>query len=112
MYISDPKKLIEYILGTVGWYSNHQNKYFGGFGVLGVIFVDFLKMSNFFSKVDATDRQTYRQTTNVSDSQCRRNYYHRTAIHGLSVALGQVSEEQIHFIDVSFKIKGVVFLIY
>jgi hypothetical protein len=33
------------MFGTVGWYSNHQNKYFAGFGVLGVIFGDFLKIS-------------------------------------------------------------------
>ena len=30
---------------TVGWYSNHQKKKFAGFGVRGVIFGDFLKMS-------------------------------------------------------------------
>ena len=36
------------MFGTVGWYSNHQNKYFAGFGVLGVIFGDFLKISTIF----------------------------------------------------------------
>ena len=45
-YISDPTKLIEYMSGTVGWYSNHQNKHCAGFGVLGVFFFkrDFLKI--------------------------------------------------------------------
>ena len=33
------------MVGAVGWYSNHQNKCFAGFGVLGVIFGDFLKIS-------------------------------------------------------------------
>ena len=44
-YISDSTKLIKYMFGTVGGYSNHQNKHFSGFGVLGVIFGDFLKIS-------------------------------------------------------------------
>jgi len=37
------------MFGTVGWYSNHQNKHFARFGVLGVIFGDFLKISTNFS---------------------------------------------------------------
>ena len=47
-YILDPTKLIECTFGTVGWYSNHQNKYFAEFEVLGVIFGDFLKISTHF----------------------------------------------------------------
>ena len=47
-YISDLTKLIEYTFGTVGWYSNHQNKYSAGFGVLGVIFGDFQKILTIF----------------------------------------------------------------
>ena len=38
-HLSDPMKLIDYIFGAVGWYSNHHNKYFADFEVLRCAFL-------------------------------------------------------------------------
>ena len=62
-YMSDPKKLIGYIFGMVGWYSNHQHKYFAEVGVLvsGVIFGRF----SFENLLSAAKIQTQKKLGNL-----------------------------------------------